>query len=66
VFAHGTATSVSISWCGLPCDGRKTFLHRLGQACESHGWKIHAWVLMGNPFHLLLETPQPNLVSGMK
>jgi REP element-mobilizing transposase RayT len=47
-------------------DDRKTFLHRLGQVCESHGWRVHAWVLMDNHFHLLLETPQPNLVSGMK
>jgi REP element-mobilizing transposase RayT len=47
-------------------DDRKVFLHRLGQVCESHGWKVHAWVLMGNHFHLLLETPEPNLVSGMK
>ena len=30
------------------------------------GWRIHAWVLMGNHFHLLLETPEPNLVAGMK
>ena len=42
------------------------FLHWLGRVCESHGWRIHAWVLMGNHFHLLLETPEPNLVSGMK
>lgn len=47
-------------------DDRKAFLHRLGQVCESHGWKVHAWVLMDNHFHLLLETPQANLVSGMK
>ncbi len=47
-------------------DDRKAFLHRLGQVCESHGWKVHAWVLMDNHFHLLLETPQPNLVTGMK
>ncbi len=47
-------------------DDRKAFLYRLGQVCESHGWQVHAWVLMGNHFHLLLETPQPNLVSGMK
>lgn len=45
---------------------RKSFLHRLGQVCASHGWRVHAWVLMGNHFHLLLETPQANLVSGMK
>jgi putative transposase len=42
------------------------FLHYLSDTCESHGWLIHAWVLMGNHFHLLLETPEPNLVSGMR
>lgn len=47
-------------------DDRKAFLFRLGQVCANHGWKVHAWVLMGNHFHLLLETPQANLVSGMK
>ncbi len=47
-------------------DDRKAFLHRLGQVCASHGWRVHAWVLMDNHFHLLLETPQPNLVTGMK
>ena len=47
-------------------DDRKTFLFRLGQVCGSHGWRVHAWVLMGNHFHLLLETPEPNLVTGMK
>ena len=42
------------------------FLKWLSQVCQSHGWKVHAWVLMGNHFHLLLETPEANLVSGMK
>ena len=42
------------------------FLKRLEEACSSHGWRVHAWVLMPNHFHLLLETPQPNLVTGMK
>ena len=45
-------------------DDRKAFLFRLGQFCGSHGWRVHAWVLMGNHFHLLLETPEPNLVTG--
>lgn len=45
---------------------RKSFMFRLGQVCESHGWRVHAWVLMRNHFHLLLETPEANLVSGMK
>jgi REP element-mobilizing transposase RayT len=47
-------------------DDRKAFLFRLGEVCESHGWRVHAWVLMSNHFHLLLETPQANLVTGMK
>ena len=47
-------------------DDGKAFLFRLGQVCASHGWRVHAWVLMDNHFHLLLETPEPNLVTGMK
>jgi putative transposase len=45
---------------------RSVFLARLAEACGSHGWRVHAWVLMGNHFHLLLETPEANLVCGMK
>ncbi|MFN7341745.1 MAG: transposase, partial [bacterium] len=44
----------------------KAFLFRVGQVCASHGWRVHAWVIMKNHFHLLLETPEPNLVTGMK
>jgi REP element-mobilizing transposase RayT len=38
----------------------------LERAGERFGWRVHAWVLMGNHFHMLLETPEPNLVAGMK
>ena len=41
------------------------FLHWLSRVCKSHGWRVHAWVIMRNHFHLLPETPEPNLVSGM-
>jgi putative transposase len=47
-------------------DDRKAFIGRLGEVCERCGWKVHAWVLMGNHCHLLLETPEANLVVGMK
>ncbi len=47
-------------------DDRLVFLKRLEEVCGSCGWRVHAWVLMDNHFHLLLETPQPNLVVGMK
>jgi REP element-mobilizing transposase RayT len=45
---------------------RKQWLETLGEACEKTGWRVHAWVMMGNHYHLLLETPEANLVSGMK
>lgn len=45
---------------------RSFFIETLGQACERTGWKVHAWVLMSNHYHLMVETPEANLVEGMK
>jgi putative transposase len=45
---------------------RERFVNTLGEACAKTGWQIHAYVLMPNHFHLVVETPQPNLVAGMK
>ncbi len=45
---------------------RKLFLTSLGEACAKTGWQVHAYVLMSNHYHLLLQTPEPNLVAGMK
>jgi len=45
---------------------RQAWLRTLGQACEKTGWRIHAWVLMSNHYHLLTETPEANLVAGIK
>lgn len=42
------------------------FLDTLGEVSERNGWLIHAFVLMGNHYHLLVETPEPNLVDGMQ
>lgn len=45
---------------------RECFLDTLSEACRRQGWIVHAFVLMDNHYHLLLETPEPNLVVGMK
>jgi len=42
------------------------FLETLEEVCERTGFRVHAYVLMANHYHLLLETPEPNLVAGMK
>ncbi len=44
----------------------KGFLFRLGLVCQKNGWRVHAWVLMTNHYHLLVETPEPNLTAGMR
>jgi REP element-mobilizing transposase RayT len=41
-------------------DGRRLFLHTLTEVCEQTGWLIHAYCLMTNHYHLLLETPEAN------
>jgi putative transposase len=41
------------------------FEQALGEAIKLHGWRLHAYVLMSNHFHLALETPIPNLGEGM-
>jgi REP element-mobilizing transposase RayT len=45
---------------------RQRFLRTLGETCAKTGWQVHAYCLMSNHFHLVVETPQPNLVAGMK
>ncbi len=45
---------------------RVLFLETLGQACGKTDWQVHAWCLMLNHFHLVIETPKANLVAGMK
>src|ERR1017187_1726114 len=47
-------------------EGRERLLQTLMEACQKTGWQVHAYCLMRNHLHLVLETPQPNLVVGMK
>ena len=45
---------------------RKEWLETLAEACAKTGWGIHAFVLLANHYHLLVETTEANLVAGMK
>ena len=47
-------------------DDCRLFLETLGEVCDRTGFRIHSYVLMPNHYHLLLETPEANLVVGMK
>ena len=43
---------------------RERLLETLTEVCQKTGWQVHAYCLMGNHFHLVIETPQPNLLAG--
>lgn len=44
---------------------RQEFIKTLAEACLKTGWQIHAFCLMGNHFHLVVETPSASLSAGM-
>jgi REP element-mobilizing transposase RayT len=50
----------------LDDEGRKSFLAILGSVVERFNWLCHAYCLMDNHYHLLLETPDANLSQGMR
>lgn len=44
----------------------RAFLELLGKLSERYHWLCHAYCLMSNHYHLLLETPDGNLSVGMR
>ncbi|MDX2218808.1 MAG: transposase [Burkholderiales bacterium] len=47
-------------------DDRLIWLDVLAHCCERFNWAIHAWCLMDNHYHLVIETPEANLSAGMR
>ena len=45
---------------------RERFLTLLAEVCERFNWLIHAYCLMTNHYHLVIETPDGNLSKGMR
>jgi len=45
---------------------RRLLLDLLGKEITQQGWRCYAYCLMGNHYHLLVETPESNLVAGMR
>ncbi len=46
-------------------DDRYAFIAALSETVGRFGWRCHAYCLMSNHYHLLIETPQSNLSRGM-
>jgi REP element-mobilizing transposase RayT len=45
---------------------RTAFLNILGDVVSRFRWQCYAYCLMGNHYHLMIETPQGNLTKGMR
>jgi REP element-mobilizing transposase RayT len=47
-------------------EDRRSFLKTLGQVVDQFNWLCYAWCLMGDHYHLLIQTPEGNLSKGMR
>jgi REP element-mobilizing transposase RayT len=47
-------------------EDRKMFLETLEGVITQFNWVCHAWCLMDNHYHLLIQTPDGNLSKGMR
>jgi len=45
---------------------RHDFIKTLAEACQKTSWQVHAFCLMRNHYHMVVETPDADLVAGMQ
>src|SRR5574340_479344 len=50
----------------LDDEDRQGFLDVLSEIVRDFNWAVHAYCLLDNPYHLLIETPESNLSRGMR
>jgi len=65
-FYHVTTRGNAREAIYLDDSDRKLFLELLANGCRRYHWRCHAYCLMDNHYHLLIETPEANLSKGMK
>jgi len=63
---HVTSRGNARSDIYLSDEDRVMFLDVLKHVVDRFGWVCHAYCLMTNHFHLMIETPQANLSRGMR
>lgn len=45
---------------------RDKWVEQLERTVEQHGWRVFAFALLSNHYHIFLRTPEPNLSKGMQ
>jgi putative transposase len=63
---HVTARGVDHAAVYHKEDDRVLFLALFEKAIARYGWRSHIYCLMTTHFHLLIETPRPNIARGMQ
>ena len=63
---HVTARGNARQRIYLDEEDRHLYLDLLGKEITQQGWLCYAYCLMDNHYHLLIETPEPTLVAGMR
>jgi len=63
---HITARGNARQAIYLDNDDRVKFIDTLAQTVKRFHWLCHAYCLMDNHYHLLIETPEGNLAEGMR
>jgi putative transposase len=64
--AHVTARGNNRAPIFAEPEHRDYLLEVLARVVERYSWICHAFVVMPNHYHLLIETPLPNLSLGMR
>ncbi|MDT8376083.1 MAG: transposase, partial [Mariprofundaceae bacterium] len=63
---HVTSRGNAQSDIYLDDSDRESFLLTLSEVVSRFGWACHAYCLMSNHYHLVIETPKANLAQGMR
>lgn len=63
---HVTARGDRRGWIYLDEADHRQFIETLARAVQQFNWVLSAYCLMGNHYHLLVETPDANLARGMQ
>lgn len=63
---HVTARGNARERIVLDDDDCRVLLATLSRSIDRYGWICHGYCLMPNHYHLLVETPRPNLSLGMR
>ena len=63
---HVTSRSDGRENIFLSDEDRAAWLETLGEVCKRFNWVCHAYCLMTNHYHVVVETPDANLSKGMR